>query len=756
MATNAGLNIQIGANVQQLTAGLNTAANSVSNFGNSVNRLSPITASAAAGVTNLSQAVSRGQASFTATANSANNAANSLNNLSRRSGNTGQALTNLGRIVSDAPFGFIAIQNNIDPLIASLGGPAGLAIAVTVVGAALTTLAQKYGGLGNAINALNPLITAQQRAQKALNAALLEGGKSAQEEIVHVNTLYKASQNLNLPLSERSLIVDELQKKYPAYFGNLSKEAILAGKATSAYEDLKKSLLAAAQARAVEGALTKNAEALFELRQEIDKTNKKLAELRAPSSGFFDSDILAVGKKIEAQQNKLNGLRAKENALIAEGNVISDGFSKTVTKASDLGVNGVSDVVKVVQTLNKELKAVDDKSALFGLDTKKFSSEKLTALNKAFEDLSKINTEQARAEMKKIASQITTLEAVSDGFKSGEKISTVIKNLYAQLAAADAQFKGTGAALDVLTKDKIQTLQAAFEKLTNLGLKPTSPELVKIQKQIVALGDSIIGIKPIDSKILQDLGKNVRIEKAPNLSVKELADLLGIPNESSLQLDAKVTPRVIYNESPALIALSKFAKEFTDKNAKAARDAVTAFNREYSQIGSSLSGFLSPVIVDVQNTVASLLSTMVSATAEAIGNVITGKESLGQALSGILKILGQFIVDFGKGLVEAATLKIIATKSLVGGNPYLALAAGAAAIIAGTALKNKVPSFATGGVVTEPTLAMIGDNPGRKEAVIPSELWDKIGGGSGYIAVAELDYDKLRLRMEQARRRGGY
>lgn len=58
-----------------------------------------------------------------------------------------------------------------------------------------------------------------------------------------------------------------------------------------------------------------------------------------------------------------------------------------------------------------------------------------------------------------------------------------------------------------------------------------------------------------------------------------------------------------------------------------------------------------------------------------------------------------------------------------------AILAGAAAAAGTKALFNSViPSFATGGIVQGAQLAMVGDNPGQKEAIIPSELWNRMGG----------------------------
>lgn len=89
-----------------------------------------------------------------------------LKNLTNETGRANIALVNFGRVVQDAPFGIIGIANNIDPLlssfqslkketgssgaafkalVASLTGPAGLAIAVSSVTSLLIVLGPKLG-----------------------------------------------------------------------------------------------------------------------------------------------------------------------------------------------------------------------------------------------------------------------------------------------------------------------------------------------------------------------------------------------------------------------------------------------------------------------------------------------------------------------------------------------------------------------------------------------------------------------------------
>ncbi|UVP31258.1 hypothetical protein NXW58_14080 [Bacteroides faecis] len=63
---------------------------------------------------------------------------------------------------------------------------------------------------------------------------------------------------------------DELQRKYPQYFGNLSNEAILAGNAATAYKSLTDNILKAAQARSAMKIIEDNYNKIYQLQKAIN------------------------------------------------------------------------------------------------------------------------------------------------------------------------------------------------------------------------------------------------------------------------------------------------------------------------------------------------------------------------------------------------------------------------------------------------------------------------------------------------------
>lgn len=91
---------------------------------------------------------------------------------------------------------------------------------------------------------------AAKQAAEQFHATMTEGAISAQAEITKLDLLYRAATNVAKPYNERKKAVERLQEIYPAYFGNMSEEQIMVGNAISAYNNLRDTIIEAAQARA--------------------------------------------------------------------------------------------------------------------------------------------------------------------------------------------------------------------------------------------------------------------------------------------------------------------------------------------------------------------------------------------------------------------------------------------------------------------------------------------------------------------------
>ncbi len=175
-----------------------------------------------------------------------------------------------------------------------------------------------------------------------------------------------------------------------------------------------------------------------------------------------------------------------------------------------------------------------------------------------------------------------------------------------------------------------------------------------------------------------------------------------------------------------------------------------------SELAKSLSAGL-------QEETAAIFSQVFQEIAVSIG------DNIGRALAGvkvnpfadIISIIGDGLRDLGKALIKYGTLKELAIKSLNIGNGYVAIAAGIAAVAAGSYLKSQLKEhkFAQGGLVLGPTHALIGE--AGPELVVPlNKLGDLMGdvGGGNQVLTAKLDGKDLwfsLMRTNQSMGRTG-
>lgn len=218
------------------------------------------------------------------------------------------------------------------------------------------------------------------KIQKELNDVRAKGAKDAQVELTRLELLYKATQDNTRSMDERKKAVEELQKQYPSYFGNMSEEEMLAGKAADSYAKLSQSIIASAQARAAEERMTeqsgiildnqvKIADATSRLKKAQDELNsanesyrknlEKLTPQEAQYMAFVAASAQGNVKKIEDEiksaQRLIDEAEKVRNALMENiniGDLLSDkggGAGAAGQEAYDYA----SYIRKVLEDLNK-------------------------------------------------------------------------------------------------------------------------------------------------------------------------------------------------------------------------------------------------------------------------------------------------------------------------------------------------------------------------------------------------------------------
>lgn len=161
------------------------------------------------------------------------------------------------------------------------------------------------------------------------------------------------------------------------------------------------------------------------------------------------------------------------------------------------------------------------------------------------------------------------------------------------------------------------------------------------------------------------------------------------------------------------------------------------------------------VIAEMNSIVSGAMSELAVTIGEGIGSMLAGEDF--DWANRLLGAIGDMLKQLGAALIAYATALEAFKKAFK--NPWVALAAGIAAVAAGTAVKaiaNKPIKLATGGLAYGPTLAVVGDNPGATndpEVIAPlSKLRNFMGGQKlelvGDVAF-ELHGDTMRALLDR-------
>lgn len=476
----AGFSVNIGADVKQLTAGLNHAKQDLNNFGKSVQNTST---------------------ALTVIRPGANQAANALGNLSR--------------VAQDAPFGFIGIQNNLNPLLesfqrlktetgssgaalkalgGSLLGAGGIGFALAAVSSLITVSVQKYGSLGNAIKELFGTLNNLEKANNALSKAQNEANKNAGEEIARIKILAAVSADITRSTEKRGQATDELQKILKANNVELSREAILNGQSAEAIDKATDAILKRARARAIEARLSdlqtqrldlelKESNAITNLTNKQAQFNKELkaGRLDERSRGFF---LRTAVDELDEVKNGLKDIDEQIKFTLDKVNAdkVDPIDPKTVREGTDL-------LKKRLEALEKIKAVTKDMTALVGLQESIFELQvKIAIRDQGKNQLSKQEVDQ---QIKGYQDQL------NETFKNQAiELEAIPKVKFSQVVLADITQKDISSVIAKATGfDKKIPIPTEFEiDVRFLGLR--AAQLKKAKKDIEKeLSENIADIK---------------------------------------------------------------------------------------------------------------------------------------------------------------------------------------------------------------------------------------------------------------------
>ena len=297
------------------------------------------------------------------------------------------------RVIQDAPYGIIGVGNNITQLAQSFStlGKSGdslsskfklalgqifsssnaLILGVSILTTALTYLTQKgFFDSEKGAKSLTDRLKEYEETLGSVARATLKGIQNSEGELQKFKALTAQAQNLNVSDKNRLAAVNELQKQYPEYLGNLTKEQILTGQVGDSYDILTKQIIANAKAKAFSDEITKNSSDLRTLEKEQNDTANQIlakrielqnAQARSNESGLkVSGQLAATDFTVLNITGELNDLIQKQTQSISEANKIKQSNLELDGLINQELQNGAVFTNKNTDARNQNTKALDE------------------------------------------------------------------------------------------------------------------------------------------------------------------------------------------------------------------------------------------------------------------------------------------------------------------------------------------------------------------------------------------------------------
>jgi hypothetical protein len=617
--------------------------------------------------------------------------------------------TNLALVLQDLPYGFRGIQNNLPALIGGMAGvTGGVYLAASALIAFFTAWDNGMIKFGNSV--------------KLATDYSKEAATAYANETIKLESLYRVATDSNRSMADRLEAAKELKREYPALLGVYSEEEIALGKAKTAYKELTTTIWEYAQAQAATKALEEIASKKVNLM--IQKT-KLLAKERK----------LAAIEDAQGVQQGINVYSQYGSQLANVRQEIKDN-----TQEQKNLVKAASDYLPIIDatvTAETKLNQFKDDGKKGGKQKDTYVLDSLKAKQQAYKDdiyafraygILIINEEE----------RLAVARAKTDGTYEQNK-----KDIHARYQA------------DRITNDNL------FENNLNTILETNAKKRTAIEeKEFKRNQDSIEANMNFETKIYRDSNRiwdQIQKEKL-DAQIKYTRDYINKLNEQ-LRVELKVHKNNVLLQQEDVknkIALLKFMQFFAFGNVA----ATELINSAIMKLTGTLAGF-----GDVSQRISTILFDSLQAALVGIGESIGQLVATGTFDFSILgNVLADALISIGKALIMYSSLVQAAKKALENGQFKAGLVIGVLAVAAGVALKaslNKkrdsgVKEFANGGVISGPTMGLMGEYPGAKsnpEVVAPlDKLKNLIGGGGGGTLEARISGNDLLILMNKAQR----
>jgi len=623
--------------------------------------------------------------------------------------------------------------------------------------------------------------------QESLNDIQKEAQVNFLNQASSINSLTSVIDDSNQSLGTKESAYRELQKLVPSLTKLTFAEAKATGALTSQTQLQIKAIKARALAEAFSSAITEKTKQLIDAQNSTLNENVGIfEEIQNFSKGIFKFGIQNV-------------------SLTRDLSNLESGVKNKNEKISDIK----QEIAKYQEQFTSALEtALSIESKIFGFSesTAKSKEKQSKTAKQAVNEISKslIAEERLRAEQEKKFLK-TEEEKERAAIASEERILAIKRSSILQVA--QAQNLSASQVTELLRNQTLEEIKLQNSKSARLQVardKDTNAEINAYKLSYDQRKDLLEGSFAITDRTNADINQSLKKARDKDLITEKQyqSQLLVVEKEGLLEklraLEASGIKDIALREK-LKNQINKIEEKQSKNSVKNAEQTAVQIgsivSREFGKVGRDIADALSDAfssafeqtsemaeldieILKKQNE--ELKYSLQDATKSQLEQLQAKKQlmeneakileksqsNMSKLQSAMLVTVADFLESLGKGLIAAGLAVETFQKSLAS-NPLLAVAAGVAAVAAAAFVRSKINkgvAFADGGIVSGPTLGLVGEYPGAStnpEVIAPlDKLKNMIGGGmseGGYIAETRVSGRDLALvlsRYEKDRTRG--
>ena len=647
-----------------------------------------------------------------------------------------------------------------------------IATAVGAVIAVLTTIIEKIATAAEtAADKEKQLAEELKEFKKELRNIGELAAAEAQKEVAAVDKLVAVAKDETKARADRAAAIKELQSKYPAYFSNIDAERIKINDLTTGYDNLRNAIIQSAKAKAAQQKIEENTGKLIDTEMAIADKEKEIAGLkeayadaersrdmgydsgRAERSGNSFGDYLmqalAGGEKVQPiTSGDMQAITAtadmeKYAEKIAEANKELEHLHDQQTEINEANQE-LADIIANTPSIELGSNVTPTTDPGPGAASPKWAEDAAT-LKEIGDNIQILNGLLQNATVEEAAlinQQIASWQEKADAIRNAGKVKTDNTPLWKEDAATLQDINNNIAILTqrlqtatveeaALINQQIASWNAKAEAITNAGKVATTTSAVWKE----------------DAATLKDINGNIQILE----SQLEAATL----NEAALinqQIEAwNAKADAIRNAGKEAEKTSITTGEGLRKSWGAIKgignsvqsitDALKGNGNAWQAVVGIVDGFLG--LYDGFQTVIQVISALTGVT-----NMLTAAkqgEAAATATATTTAVTGaaqEIAASTAKTAVKSAETTANVSAAASGALaahaaiPFVGIALGLAAVAAIVASMKSIPKFADGGIVSGPTLAMVGEYAGASgnpEVIAPlDKLRSMLAPAQGY------------------------